>query len=98
MDGSHFDTLVKTLVTTRLTRLQTLRGLAAAGVVALTGITRLSEEAGAKKNHEGKIRFCHRTSATDVGVTKRREKSRAKKGTETARVRHAGPVHRGVDS
>ena len=33
----------------------------------------------AKMKNEQKIRFCHRTSATDVGVTKRREKSRAKK-------------------
>ncbi|MCC2628215.1 MAG: hypothetical protein K0S14_1865 [Thermomicrobiales bacterium] len=47
MDGSHFDTLVRAFSTTRLTRLQTLRGLAAS-VAALTGITLGSEEASAK--------------------------------------------------
>ena len=49
MDGSHFDSLMRTLATTRLTRVQTLRGLAAGGVAALTGITRRSEEAGTQE-------------------------------------------------
>ena len=49
----------------------------------------------AKKNNEQKIRFCHRTSATDVGVTKRLREVEGQERTETARVRHAGPVQRG---
>jgi hypothetical protein len=37
MDGSHFDTLVKTLATTRITRLTALRGLAVGALAAAIG-------------------------------------------------------------
>lgn len=53
MDGSHFDTLVRALATTRLTRVQTLRGLVAGVVASLTGLS-LFAEAGAKGKGKGK--------------------------------------------
>ena len=58
MDGSHFDTLVKALAITPLTRAMALRGLAASAVV-LTGL-RLAGEVGAakKKTREKKVRVC----------------------------------------
>jgi hypothetical protein len=58
MDGSHFDTFVKTLATKRLTRVQTLRGLVASGVAALTGVGLRGEEASANKNHEKRVKVC----------------------------------------
>jgi Cys-rich repeat protein len=80
MEGSHFDQLTKRLATQRVTRLTALRGLALGALAALTGAGLLGEEAGAKnKKGEKKIRICHRTSASDVGVTKRLKKSKAKK-------------------
>jgi hypothetical protein len=56
MDGSHFDTLVKLLVTRRLTRGQTLRGLAVSGLAVLTGLRLVAEEVGAKNKGKGKKR------------------------------------------
>ena len=50
MDGSHFDTLVKALATTRLTRLHALRGLAAGAVAAIAGVDFSTDEAEAAKS------------------------------------------------
>jgi len=79
MDGDRFDDLIKRLGTTRLTRLTALRGLAVGGLAALTGAGLLAEEALAKNNHEQKIRICHRSSATDPGVSKKLKKDKAQK-------------------
>lgn len=49
MDETRFDTLIKRLATRRLTRVQTLHGLAAGGVAALTGMRFLGEAGAAKK-------------------------------------------------
>jgi hypothetical protein len=56
MDGSHFDTLVKRLATTRLTRGQTVRGLAVSGVAALAGLRLVAGETEAKGKGKGKRR------------------------------------------
>ncbi len=58
MDGSHFDTLVKALATTRVSRLTALRGLAVGAVAGLTGLSRFSEEAETAKNKPRKRRVC----------------------------------------
>jgi hypothetical protein len=79
MDGERFDSLIKRLGTTRLTRLAALRGLAAGAVATLVGVSLTADEARAARKKPRKIRICHRTSATDPGVTKRKVKSRAKK-------------------
>jgi hypothetical protein len=51
MDGTDFDTLAKTLATTRLTRLQTLRGLAVGAIAATIGFAAPDEaDAKCKKN------------------------------------------------
>ena len=78
MKGTRFDRLIKRLATTPLTRANALRGLAAS-VATLTGVGLLTEPGAAKKDRVRKIWICHRTSATDPGVTKRREKSKVKK-------------------
>jgi hypothetical protein len=96
MDGSHFDTLVKTLATTRLTRLQSVRGLVASGVAALAGITRLSEEAVAKKNHEKKVKICKCPDANAATCrTAKVKKSRAKKQPRKA-CNYKGACRAGV--
>ena len=48
MDGERFDSLVKRLTQTRLTRWEALRGVLASAVVGLTGAAR-AEETAAKK-------------------------------------------------
>jgi hypothetical protein len=98
MDGSHFDTLVKTLATTRLTRVQTLRGLVASGVAALTGITRGSEAAVAKKNHEKKVKICKCPDANAANCRSAKvKKSRAKKQARKA-CNYKGACRAGVTS
>jgi len=49
MDGTLFDTLITRLGTTRLSRLQALRGLAAGAVAGLTGLSVTADEAGAAR-------------------------------------------------
>src|SRR5215213_2974170 len=56
MDGTRFDTLIKRLATTPLTRSTALRGLAAS-VAALAGVTLTAEPGAAKK----KRKVCHCT-------------------------------------
>src|SRR5829696_4595750 len=64
MDGTHFDTLAKTLATTRLTRLQTLRGLAVGALAAAIGVTTPDDAAaGKKKCGQCEKRKCHRTNS-----------------------------------
>src|SRR5829696_4096627 len=79
MDGTQFDRLSKRLATQRVSRLTALRGLAAGAVASVTGVRLLGEEAAAKNNHEQKIRICHRSSATDPGVSKKLKKDKAQK-------------------
>src|SRR4051794_16494802 len=55
MDGEKFDDLIKRLFTIRLTRGNTLRGLAAGAAAALTGATLAEDETDAKgksKHHQ----------------------------------------------
>jgi hypothetical protein len=53
-DGSHFDTVVNVLGTRRLSRGQTLRGLAVGTLAALTGLHLVAAEVGAKGHHHHK--------------------------------------------
>jgi hypothetical protein len=80
MDGKRFDSLIKRLGTTRLTRLTALRGMAAGSVAALTGLSLFAEEADANgTRRRRRRRICHRTSATDPGVTRKLKAKRAKR-------------------
>src|SRR5688572_21349468 len=60
MDGTRFDTLIKRLAITPLTRSTALRGLVAS-VAALAGVTLGAEPGAAKKN---KRKVCHCTDET----------------------------------
>ena len=96
MDRNQFDHLIKWLATTRLTRLQTLRGLAAASIGAVTRITRLSEEAGAKKNHEKKVKVCKCPDSNSANCrTAKVKKSQAKKQARKA-CNYKGTCQAGV--
>jgi hypothetical protein len=79
VDGTRFDQLITHMATQRVSRLAALRGLAVGAVASVTGLRLLGEEALAKHNHEKKIRICHRSSATDPGVSKKLKKDKAKK-------------------
>jgi hypothetical protein len=81
MDGTRFDQLIKQLGTTRVSRLSALRGLAAGAVASVTGLSLLGEEGAAKKDGKKtrKRRICHRTSASDPGVSKKLKAKRAKR-------------------
>jgi hypothetical protein len=80
MDGERFDSLIKRLGSTRVTRLTALRGLAAGAVASLTGISLFAEEGEAKDGKKTRRRrICHKTSATDPGVTKKLKAKRAKR-------------------
>jgi Cys-rich repeat protein len=67
MDGSHFDSLVRTLATTRLTRLTALRGLAVGALAAAIGLAAPDDaearkkcgqcEKKKKKTKSGKVRI-----------------------------------------
>src|SRR5215203_2542736 len=55
MDGQKFDELIKQICTTRLTRLNALRGLVAGAAAAVTGSALVAHDAGATKGrHSGK--------------------------------------------
>ena len=58
MDGSRFDSLSKRLATTSLPRASLLRGLALAGVAAVTGMSLVAEEAEADDKKPRKKRVC----------------------------------------
>jgi len=60
MDGTQFDTLIKRLAITPLTRTTALRGLVASAA-ALAGVTLAAEPGAAKKN---KRKVCHCTDET----------------------------------
>jgi hypothetical protein len=80
MDAITFDTLIKRLATRRLTRVQTLRGLAAGGVAALTGVSLLGEEGEAENKKPSKKKWCHRgDDFTILGITKKFTKDQRKK-------------------
>jgi hypothetical protein len=81
MDATTFDALIKRLAATRLTRLTALRGLAAGGVAALTGVRLFSEEGEAKKkNNQKKISICVCGDANpSTCKTQKKEKDKAKK-------------------
>jgi len=96
MDGSRFDTLVKALANTPLTRSHALRGIAAGGVAALTGIILGSEEAGAKKNHEHKVKVCKCPDSNAANCrTDKVNKSQAKKQARKA-CNYKGTCRAGV--
>src|SRR5215213_7376485 len=79
MDGTRFDTLIKRLATTPLTRPTALRGVAAS-VAALAGVTLAAEPSAAKK----KRKVCHctdekSTSCKTIEVGKKAAKRHLKK-------------------
>ena len=79
MDGSHFDTLVKALATTPLSRARVVQGLAAS-VTALAGMRLSGEPGAAKKQNEKKIRVCNCPSSdATLCKTQKKAKPKAKK-------------------
>jgi hypothetical protein len=64
MDGTHFDTLAKSLATTRVTRLTALRGLAVGALAAAIGVTAPADDAAAakKKCPQCKKKVCHKAN------------------------------------
>ena len=78
MDGTHFDSLIKRLAATPVTRAAALRGLAASAA-ALAGVTLLAESGTAdgdgKKTR--KRRVCDCSSSDPNSCTNRRLKRRA---------------------
>jgi hypothetical protein len=75
MDGEHFDSLIKRLGTTRLTRLAALRGLAVGTVAGLTGLSLTADEADADKKKPKKrpVCLCSSTSCTTKRVRNRKK-------------------------
>jgi len=97
MDGATFDHLIKRFTATRLTRLQTLRGLAA-GVAAFTGARLAAEPSEAKKNHEKKVKVCKcPTADATLCNTKKVDKDKAKKVARQA-CNYKGTCQAGVTS
>src|SRR5918993_2808402 len=80
MDGTKFDQLIKLIATQRVSRLTALRGLAAGAVASFTGLRLFGEESEAKKDGKKtrRRRICHRTSASDPGVSKKLKAKKAK--------------------
>jgi hypothetical protein len=79
MDGTRFDTLIKRLATTPLTRAQTLRGLAASAA-ALAGVTLLADSGAAADGggrRRRRRRVCDCENANPNTCTNRRLKRRA---------------------
>jgi hypothetical protein len=72
MDGPRFDQLIKGIATQRVSRLTALRGLAAGGVAALTGMSLLAEEAEAAKKKR-KVCLCTATSCQTKRVKNRKK-------------------------
>src|SRR4051812_24782839 len=60
MDGEKFDDIIKRLFTIRLTRGNTLRGLAAGAAAALTGATLAEDETDAKGKHHKSGHAAHK--------------------------------------
>jgi hypothetical protein len=78
VDDLRFDTLVKPLSSTRLSRLTALRGLAASAA-ALSGMRLLVEKAGEAKKGEAKKNWCHRgDNVAILGKTKKLTKDQIK--------------------
>jgi hypothetical protein len=75
MDGTRFDQLIKRIATTRVSRLTALRGLAAAAVASLAGISLLGEEGAAKKDNPKKRKVC---LCSPASCTTKRVKNRTK--------------------
>jgi hypothetical protein len=98
MDATTFDDLIKRLATTRLTRLTALRGLAMGALATLTGIGLSAEEAGAKKNHEKKVKVCKCPDSNSANCrTDKVKKSQAKKQARKA-CNYRGACRSGVTS
>jgi len=76
LDANRFDALTKRLLTTRLTRVHTLRGIAAAGIAAMIGGRRALEESAAKKH---KRTFCHCSASPTNCQTKKKAKKQVKR-------------------
>jgi hypothetical protein len=76
MDGSHFDALVRTLATTRLTRLTALRGLAVGAVAAAIGLADPDDAAAKCKKKCGECKKKKRRK-TNSGKVRCRCKAKA---------------------
>src|SRR5215217_4148033 len=98
MDATTFDTLIKRLAATRLTRLTALRGLAMGALAALTGVCLTAEEASAKKNHEKKGKVCKCPDSNSANCrTDKVKKSQAKKQARKA-CNYKGACRAGITS
>ena len=79
MDGTRFDTVIKRLGRTRLTRLRALQGMTAAALAALAGASLATAETDAAKRKRT-ICHCGDNNPQQVNcVTKRLRRKRAKR-------------------
>jgi len=83
MDGTQFDTLIKRLSRTRLTRARALQGLAAGAVTALAGVHFRADDVSADGNNTRKRKVCLCASADPA--TCQTKKVKAKKARRLAR-------------
>lgn len=81
MDANRFDDLTRQVMTTRLTRVSAIRGLAAGAVAALTGVSLTVSEADAKKGKKKKKKrgICLCTGSTVSTCSDRKVKKKQKK-------------------
>ena len=94
MDGSRFDTLVKALATTSLSRANVVRGLAASAAALAGGDTRHGAECGQEEEHEKAEGLCL-WGGRDGGQLPHPEESQGQ-GQEAATaqpLRFQGQVH-----
>ena len=93
MDGERFDSLIKRLGTTRLTRLTALRGLAAGARRLATGMSLFAEEAEAARKKRRSARIC--LCSTDGCHDQEGEEAREGHPAECS-LRLQGHVHRAL--
>jgi hypothetical protein len=79
VDGTRFDQLITRIATRRVSRLTALRRLVAGALAGVTGLSLGGDEGAAADKQAKKQRICHRSSASDPGVSKKLKKDRAKK-------------------
>jgi hypothetical protein len=90
LDAKRFDDMVKQVATTRLTRLSALRGLAAAGIAALTGVRFAAEQGDAKKSGGKRRKVCHCGNSPTNCQTKKKSKRAVKRHLRKHACDHKG--------
>jgi hypothetical protein len=80
MDGEQFDDILRRFCTTRITRVDTLRGLVAGAAAALTGSALVSDDADAKKGGKGRGHKDKNHGRDDKGKAQAEGKKGKKKG------------------